>query len=238
MPVLKSKSSNVRAWDLPTRLFHWSLVLCFLFAWASYEYSSELKDNTLIWHRWNGIFILVLIVFRLIWGVVGSSTSRFSAFIKWPHFALFYAIDMLKGKKRLFLGHNPLGTWMIIALVAAVIIQATLGLFILDHNDIIAGPLQALISDDQAKFLGRLHRIGFKIILGLIAIHVTVNSLYGVIKKDPLIKAMITGTKPAADYEDELEASIAPYVLRRAALCLSAAFLIVLGGITLFGGSL
>lgn len=208
------------------------------FAWASYEYSAELKDNTLMWHRWNGIIILVLIVFRLIWGVAGSSTSRFSAFIKWPHFAFFYAMDMLKGKKRPFLGHNPLGTWMIIALVGAVIMQATLGLFILDHNDVIAGPLQSLISDEQAKYLGRLHRLGFKLVLGLIVIHITANSLYGLVKKDPLIQAMITGKKPAADYEDELEASIVPHVLRRAFLCLLAAFAIVLGGISLAGGTL
>ena len=212
--------------------------LSLFFAWASYEYSSDLKDNTLMWHRWNGIFILVLIVFRLIWGVVGSSTSRFSAFIKWPHFALFYALDMLKGKKRLFLGHNPLGTWMIIALVGAVVTQAIFGLFILDHNEIIAGPLQSLISDNQAKYLGKLHRLGFKFILVLIAIHVTANSLYGLVKKDPLIKAMITGSKPAAEYEDELEASIVPHVLRRAGVCLSAAFLIVLGGVWFAGGSL
>ena len=127
---------------------------------------------------------------------------------------------------------------MIIALVFGVIAQAVLGLFILDHNDVISGPLQVLVSDEWAKYFGKLHRLGFKLIIGLIIIHVTANSLYGLLKKDPLIKAMVTGKKPAAEYEDELEAAIVPYVMRRAALCLFAACVIVLGGISLVGGSL
>jgi cytochrome b len=230
--------STVRVWDLPTRIFHWSLVFCIAFAWVSYEYAAELKDNALLWHRWNGYAILVLIVFRLIWGVVGSSTSRFSAFIRWPWFAFIYAIDMLKGKKRNFLGHNPLGTWMIIALVLVVITQGILGLFILDHNGFVAGPLQGLISDSWGKYFGKLHRLGFKLILALASIHIIANSLYGLLKKDPLIRAMVTGVKPVAEYEDEMEAHILPHVMRRAALSLFAAMVIVFGGIIVAGGSL
>ena len=229
---------NVRAWDLPTRLFHWSFVLCMFFAWASHAYSDLLGDDTLKWHRWNGYAILMLIVFRLIWGVVGSSTSRLSAFIRWPRFAFIYALDTLKGKERPFLGHNPLGTWMIIALVLAVTTQGMLGLFILDHNEIIAGPLQSLVPDETAKFFGRLHRQFFNIILALIAIHITANTLYGLVKKDPLIRAMVTGEKPALNYEDESEAQIVPHVMMRAVACLVIAVIIVLGGIKLAGGVL
>ena len=69
---------KVRVWDLPTRLFHWCLVTGIFVAWASWRYSEVIGDYTLKVHRWTGMLILVLLVFRVIWGVVGSSTSRLS----------------------------------------------------------------------------------------------------------------------------------------------------------------
>jgi cytochrome b len=128
--------TSVKAWDWPTRAFHWTLVFCIVSAWASFKLADRIGDPTLIWHRWNGYFILILLVFRLIWGFVGSSTSRFTAFVTWPWNALTYGLDMMRGKKRPFLGHNPLGTWMILALLAAVGIQGSLGLFSLEHNEL------------------------------------------------------------------------------------------------------
>ena len=92
-------------------------------------------------HRWNGHAILVLIVFRLLWGVAGSSTSRFSAWLWWPWTAAGYGLRLLRGETPLYLTHNPLGSYMILALLGAVTTQAVLGLFTVEHNDITAGPL-------------------------------------------------------------------------------------------------
>jgi cytochrome b len=230
--------AEVRVWDLPTRLFHWSFVLLIADAWASQKFSDTVGDNLQKWHRWNGYAILIAIVFRLIWGFAGSSTSRLSSFIRWPNAAINYGLLLLKGRSKPYLGHNPLGTWMIIGLVLAIIAQVMLGLFMLDHNDFVAGPLQGRISDETAKWLGHLHVQFFNFILLLIALHIGANLFYGFIKKEPLIEAMVTGSKPAEDYADEQEAVIVPRAGLRALICLIVAAAAVLGGIRIAGGVL
>ncbi|MGL4727805.1 MAG: cytochrome b/b6 domain-containing protein, partial [Bosea sp. (in: a-proteobacteria)] len=186
-------NGTVRVWDWPTRLFHWLLVACIFFAWASFEFAGKIGDPTLKWHRWNGYAILVLVVFRLIWGLVGSSTARLSTLMRPPQVTLQYAIDTLWGRAGSYLGHNPLGACMIIVLLAAVLTQGVLGLYTLEHNEITAGPLKRTISDALTERVSWLHVRGFKLILALVAIHVLANSLYQLFKRDPLIKAMITG---------------------------------------------
>jgi cytochrome b len=228
----------VRAWDLPTRLFHWTLVVLVACAWVSHHYSERLGDYTLKWHRWNGYAILVLIVFRLLWGFVGSSTSRFSRFVKWPWSAAGYGLDLLRGRDRHFLGHNPLGTYMILALLALLAVQGIFGLYTLEHNDTVAGPLKRTVSEPWVKFFTHWHRWGYYYILGFIALHILANVGYQAVKKDPLITGMITGRKPAADYEDAREADLVARPMLRALICLAIAAAIVFGGIWLLGGNL
>jgi cytochrome b len=230
------KHPSVKAWDWPTRAFHWTLVFCLVSAWASFKLADRIGDTTLIWHRWNGYAILILLTFRLIWGFVGSSTSRFAAFVTWPWSALRYALDLATGKSRPFLGHNPLGGWMILILLTAVTVQGSMGLFALEHNELVAGPLKRLIAHETSEAITKLHVKGINLILGLAAIHITANVLYGLLKKDPLIRAMVTGRKPAEAYEDQAEARIAENVTLRALLCLLAAKILVFGGITALGG--
>jgi cytochrome b len=230
---------RVRAWDLPTRVFHWALVLLILNAWASFRFAAVFADNTMKWHRYNGYAILILIVWRILWGFVGSSTSRWSNFVRWPWHAARYAIDSLRGRDRHYLGHNPLGTYMILALLAAVSLQATLGLMTVEHNDVTWGPLYKLVSEATYKRITYFHvRLLDYLILPLIAAHITANVLYGLIKKDPLIPAMITGSKPAGDYADSQEAVIATRPILRALLCLAIAVAIVFGSIVALGGKL
>lgn len=226
----------MRVWDWPTRAFHWALVICIISAWASAEFAAKLGDPTLKWHRWNGYAILVLITFRLIWGVAGSSTARFSTFIRSPIAAARYGLDLLKGKPRHFLGHNPLGAWMILALLTAVAAQAILGLYTLEHNEITAGPLKRTISDAMTERVSWLHVRGFNVILALVCVHVLANSLYGLLKGEPLIQAMVTGRKPPKLYEDQPEMQPASALAVRAGLSLLAAIMIVFGTITLLGG--
>jgi cytochrome b len=212
------------------------LVLAIFSAWASFRYADTIGDPTLKWHRWNGYFILVLLIFRLIWGFIGSSTSRFEAFITSPWKAARYGLDLLKGKDRHFLGHNPLGSWMIVALLIAVFVQASLGLFSLEHNELVAGPLKRLVAHETSEKITKLHISGINVILGLVLAHVAANIFYSRFKKDPLIKAMVTGRKPRANYEDQLEANIPSNVTIRAGLCFLAAIIILFGGITALGG--
>lgn len=211
-------------------------MFCIASAWVSFRFASTIGDPTLKWHRWNGYAILVLIVFRLIWGFVGSSTSRFSAFIGSPFKSLAYGLGMLRGEKGSYLGHNPLGSWMIVVLLSAVALQGTLGLFSLEHNEIVAGPLKRLVAHETSEAITKWHVWGFNVLLGLIAIHITANILYGVVKKDPLIRAMVTGRKPAEAYLDQQEVTIVSGVTTRALVCLIISTVIVFGGIILAGG--
>jgi cytochrome b len=228
----------VRVWDLPTRLFHWALLVLVAGAWLTRRYAEALGDHNLTWHRWNGYAILTLLVFRLFWGLVGSSTARFSSFLSGPAAAARYLADLLKGRERHYLGHNPLGTWMIVALFLALTGQTVLGLLSLDGDGFVGGPLSRLLSDETAQMFGRWHAQGFNIILLLAAIHIVANSGYALIKHDPLVRAMISGRKPAAVYEDAPEAVIAANANLKGLVCLVLAAAIVLGGITLLGGRL
>jgi cytochrome b len=234
-----ARAGMVRAWDLPTRLFHWTLVTLLISAWVSFRFAEAVGDYTLRWHRWNGYAILVLIVFRLIWGLVGSSTSRFASFVSWPWSAAGYILDMLRGRDRRYLGHNPLGAWMIIGLLTVVTVQGILGLYTVEHNDITAGPLYRTVPEAVWQQLSKWHLwVFYWVILPLVGVHVTANVLYGAVKHEPLVAAMVTGVKPVSDYEDGTEAQIVKRPLLRAfaVLCISAG--IVFGGIVLLGGRL
>lgn len=211
-----------------------------LCAWVSFRYAEAIGDFTLRWHRWNGYAVLVLIVFRLIWGFAGSSTARFFTFVRWPWDAARYGIAMLRGGGRHFLGHNPLGTYMVLALLGLVALQAGLGLFVVEHNDSGAyGPLYRLVSEETYKKLTVWHRwLFYWGLLLLIPVHVLANVLYGLVKKDPLIRAMVTGTKPAGDYEDAGGAVFIERPMGRASTCLVIAAAIVFGGILALGGKL
>ena len=233
------KSTPVRAWDLPTRVFHWTLVSLIISAWASFRFAEVFGDATMKWHRYNGYAILVLVVWRILWGFVGSSTSRWANFVRWPWVAAGYLLDMLRGRDRHYLGHNPLGTYMVLALLAALVVQGSLGLMTVEHNDVSWGPLYKLVSEANQKRISYFHvRLLDYLILPLVAAHVTANVLHGVVKKDPLIPAMITGSKPAGHYEDGHEADIVARPIGRALLCLAIAAAIVSGTIAALGGKL
>jgi cytochrome b len=233
------QQEKVRVWDAPTRIFHWLLAALVLLAWASWRYSEALGDATLALHRWNGHAILVLIVFRLLWGFAGSSTSRFSAWLWWPWTAIGYALRLLRGETPLYLSHNPLGSYMILALLGAVGLQAVLGLFTVEHNDVTAGPLYRMLSEERREVVSHWHRWWFYwVILALVPIHVIANLWYGLAKKEPLITAMVTGKKPAADYEDAPEAVLIARPLLRALVCLLLAAALVFGVIFALGGKM
>lgn len=231
-----SSTRTVKAWDLPTRLFKWSLVALVVLAWVSHRYG----DPTLTWHQWNGYAVLILLVFRVLWGIVGSSTARFSAWVSSPFAALRYGRALLQGRRRPYLSHNPLGAWMILALMAFVGAEALAGLFTVDSNGIFGGPFANTdpLSDPTVlqRTLSRFHHGAFNVLLALVAMHVGVNLFYQFMKKDPIIQAMITGEKPLEPFEDQAAMRPAPASGLRAVLCLGAAAAIVLGGIKLFGG--
>lgn len=232
-------SPQVAAWDLPTRLFHWTLLALLVWAYVSYRYAEALGDPLLKYHRWNGLAILVLLLWRLLWGVAGPGSTRFARFLAGPRAALAYLGSLFGGPRKVYLGHNPLGGWMIVALLGVLLVQGAAGLFTVEHNDLTAGPLYRFVDEDTQKLLSRWHRWTFYyVLLPLAAVHITANALYGFVKGEPLIRAMVTGKKPADAYADAARAEPLRRPLLVATVLLAISAAIVLGGIRLATGRL
>jgi cytochrome b len=177
-------------WDLPTRLFHWLLVVLVAVSFTT----GSIGGNAMQYHEWSGFAILILLVFRIIWGFVGSRTARFSDFVKGPAALRRYATDLVKGKSQSCLGHNPLGGWSVLAMLVVVLIQAATGLFA--NDDIITeGPLFMWVSKPVSDWLTGVHRLNRYLIMVLAAIHVSAVLFYVLVKHENLITPMITGAK-------------------------------------------
>lgn len=180
---------NIKIWDLPTRLFHWLLVFSIAFSW----FSAEVGGNWMVWHERSGIFILSLLLFRLIWGFVGSDTARFRHFIKSPLEALQHFKEVKMHNTAYHAGHNPLGAWMVLALLGVLSLQGITGLFA--NDDIMTeGPLVALVSENTSSWLTSAHHLIFNIILLFAAIHIAAVLFYRLRKNTNLIKPMVLGT--------------------------------------------
>jgi cytochrome b len=178
-----SESATVRVWDLPVRLFHWAIVLLVPALWATHHW--ELMDL----HILLGEVMLGLILFRLFWGVLGSSTARFAGFVRGPGAVLRY----LRGGERSF-GHNPLGGWSVIVMLLVLLVQVGLGLFASDEDGIYAGPLSRHMPDlDSAHALAERHETMFWVLVALIALHVLAILWYRLVRRDDLVTPMVTG---------------------------------------------
>ena len=178
----------VRVWDVPTRLFHWLLVGLFAFSWWSAE------SGNLDRHRLSGLVLLALLAFRLLWGVIGGSTARFSRFVRGPGAVLAY----LRGETPVTAGHSPLGGWSVLALLALLIGQVTAGLFAVDTDGLESGPLSDYVSFDTGRSAAHLHHLGFDALLALIAIHIAAVGFYRLRGRN-LITPMLTGSDPELD---------------------------------------
>lgn len=172
-------------WDLPTRLFHWSLVLCVTTSLFAGEFGY--MDIHLI----SGHVLLALILFRLLWGFVGGRHARFADFVKGPFTVLRYALGLLKGPPKAHLGHNPMGGWSVMALIGTLMFQVGTGLF--SNDDILTeGPLAETVSKSTSDYLTYLHEQSGYVLYGLIGLHLAAVAFY-TLKGHPIIGAMITG---------------------------------------------
>ena len=180
---------TITVWDLPTRLFHWTLVALMIAQWLTAEFGSAMD-----WHVWGGYAILALVVFRLIWGFVGSDTVRFRDFVRGPGAALGYLKALLRGETPLYLGHNPMGGWSIVAMLALLLVQAGTGLFAND-DIMIEGPLYGWGSKETSDWLTAVHRFNFNLLLLVIAVHISAVLFYLFVKRENLIHPMLSGRK-------------------------------------------
>lgn len=183
----------VPVWDLPVRVFHWSLVALIALQYASGQFGW--LDTG--WHMRLGYAVLALVLWRLLWGLFGSETSRFNRFVRGPLATLAYARTLLAGQAAHAPGHNPLGAWSVLAMLAALLVQSVSGLFTSD--DIFhEGPLVAKAGPAMVDWMGRVHAFNRWLLLALIAAHILAVFLHSLLTRHNLVKAMVHGKAPAA----------------------------------------
>ena len=206
----------VPLWDLPTRLFHWAIVLIVPALWWTHQI------DRLDLHILLGETMMGLVLFRLIWGVIGSSTARFAGFVRGPGAVLRH----LRGKSAAAFGHNPLGGWNVIAMLLLLAVQVWLGLFVSDEDGLNCGPLSHLISYDAARILAHRHETLFYILLGFIALHVGAILYYLLVKRDNLVAPMVSGRREAAEGEAAMIGAPLRRFLLAAALAASTTWIV------------
>ncbi len=178
----------VQVWDAPTRLFHWLVVVLVAAAYLTW------KLNWMDWHVLVGETLLALVLFRLLWGCLGSETARFRSFLASPAAASRHLRHLFRREADLQVGHNPAGGWMVLLLLALLLGETLSGLYI--NNDIAnEGPLTEWVSAPIANAITALHEILWDVLLVAVALHVLAIALYAAAKGHNLLRPMLTGRK-------------------------------------------
>ena len=179
----------VRVWDLPTRLFHWSLAASVVALFIT----AKVGGNAMTWHLRLGYFVLALLLFRVVWGVVGGRWSRFASFFYGPGRVLRYLRG--QGEAQEHVGHNPLGALSVFALLGALLAQVLTGLMA-DDEIAFSGPLTRFVSGDTVAWATSLHTdVGQWLLVALVALHLAAIAFYTHIKRHSLVRPMVLGDK-------------------------------------------
>ena len=185
----------VRIWDLPTRLFHWALVVLVVASFVTGEFNGFIGADALEWHKRSGLAILGLLLFRLLWGFVGGTHARFASFLRGPGEIGRYARQLAAGGGAEAAGHNPLGGWSVVALLVALAVQVGTGLFLVQEDFAFEAPLARHVSRAATQRLNEIHEVNFAVLATLVALHVAAVVFYAVVKRQNLVGAMISGRK-------------------------------------------
>lgn len=189
--------SKLRVWDLPTRLFHWTLVVLVVVQVLSAKLGPSWdKEGWYTLHFWCGYATLALLLFRIAWGFVGSTTARFGHFVKGPGAGIAYARSLLRPKAAPDIGHNPVGGWMVVALILGLLVQIVSGLFATDTDmGYSAGPLARFAGEAWGGRMTTLHHYWINLLYVMVALHVSASLFYLVVKRENLIGPMFSGDK-------------------------------------------
>lgn len=182
-------NKRILVWDIPVRLFHWLLVCCLIGSW----YTSDGDKGLIDIHILFGYSIFALVIFRVIWGFVGTKHAQFSQFLPSKTTITHYFSG--KGES---IGHNPVGSLMVFLMLTLILLQAISGLFMTD--DIFTnGPYFESVSKSTQKVMAQIHSTTFDIIVIASVFHVGAILFYLIVKKENLIVAMFTGKKWVKD---------------------------------------
>ena len=194
MPPISATPATraTRVWDLPTRIFHWSLLLCIV----GLLITVNVGGNWMLLHFRFGYAVFTLLLFRIVWGLVGGRWSRFASFIYAPSTILAYIKG--RGKPEHSVGHNPMGAGSVFALLGFLLLQVATGLFS-DDDIAFQGPLAKFVSSARVSSATWYHKeVGSKVLIALIVLHIAAILFYLYKKKENLIRPMLDGDKQLA----------------------------------------
>ena len=182
--------AKVRVWDIPTRLFHWSIVVLFVFLILTGENGDWLER-----HMQAGYLLSGLVMFRILWGFLGSYHARFATFLRSPIVAARYALNLFTtGRIAHYHGHNPAGSYMVVLLLLALLLQAAAGLVTTD--DIFwAGPFYDSVPDSVAKLGATIHRTFPTYLQMFVLVHIVAVLYHKFRFREALMMAMVHGKK-------------------------------------------
>jgi cytochrome b len=189
---MSRRDQGRRVWDLPVRCTHWLLVLALCGSWVS----AQLSTTAFRWHEFFGCTVLVLVSFRLLWGILGTRHARFTSFLRPPRELLSYARALAsRTSYRPSVGHNPIGGWVVLAMLLLLLAQGMTGLFANDGM-MDTGPLFGWISTSFSDYLTKIHHRIFAVLQAIVALHIIAIALYLYLRRDNLLLPMLTGRKP------------------------------------------
>lgn len=181
----------ILVWDLPVRLFHWVLVLLLVISWTT---GQDGGIDAMSWHLRAGLAVLALLLARIAWGVVGSQTARFASFVRGPRAAWADARALACRSASPHAGHPPLGGWMVIALLGALLVQCATGLFTSDAV-MTEGPLASHVPESTREWLSTIHRWNATLLVTLAAVHIAAVVYHRVALRSDLLRGMLTGRR-------------------------------------------
>ena len=214
----------MRIWDLPTRLFHWGLVVLIFASWLSEH------ENWMRVHVWCGLTMMTLLLFRIVWGFVGSDTARFTHFMQSPAAAMRHLIHLARREPDTATGHNAAGGWMVLGFLTILSVQVATGLCA--NDDVLTeGPLARIVGKDRSDWLTHIHGVNFTILVVAIVSHVLAIVAYRVLKGHNLVTPMITGKKrlPGATRAPRMMHPVLAVAVLGLSAAVVALFLVFLG---------
>jgi len=192
-------TADLRVWDLPVRIMHWLLAIGIGVCWWTGI------ENELEYHLYSGYAILWIVLMRLYWGLVGSSTARFVNFVRGPKAILDYATTLHRRDTPHAHGHNALGAISIVVMLGLVLTVVILGLFAVDVDGLYSGPLSSYVTFKQGRHIAHLHYDWFNILLWMIGLHLAAVLFYFLYKRQNLIGPMISGKRRGEASEPQLK---------------------------------
>ena len=193
---MSAHSERVLVWDWSIRLVHWLMVLLVPFLWWTAE------EGYMDWHKRLGLTMLGLVLFRLIWGLIGTWTARFVPMVRRIGSLKSYVGKLRNRQYVATFGHGPLAIISVFALLLALATQISTGLFSVDVDGLESGPLAVLVTFETGRQVAEIHEFNFNVLVTLIGLHIAAIAVYHFVLKEKLIQPMISGHRSRSDFSE------------------------------------